>query len=64
MKPTPESTTPSPSSRPSSTSSSPKPSEDGVDPQKQLERLVAAAERLDSKFDELILAVRLLVRSR
>lgn len=61
MKPTRESMTPSPSSKPSSTSSSDKPSEEWVDPLSLLRRCTEAVERLDSKFDELILAVKLLV---
>lgn len=55
---------PSPSSNPSSTPSSASPSEaSDPAPSALLLRLAEAVERLDSKFDELILAVKLLVGS-
>ena len=52
---------PSPSSKPSSTRSSASPSEAWVDPLSLVRRLTEAVERLDSKFDELILSIKLLV---
>ena len=54
---------PSPSSNPSSTPSSLSPLEALDDLLSLVRRLTEAVERLDSKFDELTLAVRLLVGS-
>ena len=52
---------PSPSSSPSNTRSSVSPSEASDDLLSLVLRLTRAVEHLDSQFDELILAVRLLV---
>jgi hypothetical protein len=52
---------PSPSSRPPSTLSYPRPSEASDDLLSLVRRLTEAVERLDSKFDELILSVKLLM---